>query len=95
MARCSLRQLLVSDRDAGYFGTAERKCQEREITAEAGMGTDRKMHVRNSFFRNFSMSSPPSTLAFLINFYIFKFLFPSKRSVIYTRKPFLELMAFL
>jgi len=42
MARCSLHQLLVSERDAGYFGTAERKCQEREITVEAGMGTDRK-----------------------------------------------------
>jgi hypothetical protein len=68
MARCSLRQLLVSDRDAGYFGTAERKCQEREITGEAGMGTDRKMHLRNSFFRDFSMPLPPSTLTFRINF---------------------------
>jgi hypothetical protein len=77
MARCSLHQLLVSERDAEYFGTAERKCQEREITVEAGMGTDRKTHVWNSFFRNFSMLSPLSTASFPVNFYILNFLFLS------------------
>jgi len=78
MARFSLHQLLVSERDAGYFGTTERKYQEREITVEAGMGTDRKTHAWNSFFRNFSMLSPLSTASFPVNFCILNFLFPSQ-----------------
>lgn len=69
-ARRSLSHLLVIDRDAACFGTAERKCQEWEITREEGMESDGKMHRRNSFFTDFSMSSPLSTLTFPINFYI-------------------------
>lgn len=44
------------------------------------MESDGKMHRRNSFFTDFSMSSPLSTLTFPINFYILHSFVPSLKS---------------
>jgi hypothetical protein len=59
------------------------------------LGSDRKMHVRNSFFRNFSMSSPPST-PFPINFDILYFFYLHvKGFVIYASELLLEFLTSL
>lgn len=45
-----------------------------------GFGDDGKMHARNSFLTDFSMSSPLSTLKFLISFYILYSSLPMLRN---------------
>lgn len=48
-----------------------------------GFGDDGKMHARNSFLTDFSMSSPLSTLKFLISFYILYSSLPMLRNEVF------------
>jgi hypothetical protein len=56
---------------------SRKKSHEQAITREEGMQSDGKMHLRNSFLTDFSMSSPLSTPTFPINFAILQSLFSS------------------